>query len=266
MLSRLSQNLNQSIGAFIVALLCVLALGGLQLPQLKKLRSGAQTASPTEIKREIQAEKARLNLLEKIPAFGFDNVLADWVFLGFLQYFGDDKARDLTDYRLSPDYFEVILDRDPRFLEAYYFLSTSASIYAGVPERSVALMEKGLKSLSPQVPPNSYYIWRQKGIDELLFLGNAQAARQSFEKSAAWASMYSDETSKQVAAFSRQTANFLARNPNSKKAQIAAWTMVLTTVPDDRTKKIAIQRIQAVGGKVVVTPKGILNIEPPNED
>lgn len=266
MLSRFPQNLRQSLVISIVALLSVTAIAVLQVPQLNYLRNKAKNASSEAIQKEIDSEKVRLDLLRKLPAFGFDNLLADWVFLNFLQYFGDDEARQLTGYQLSPDYFEVIIDREPRFLDAYYYLSTSASIYAGMPERSVALMQKGLKSLSPQVPANSYYIWRQKGIDELLFLGNAQAARQSFEKAVEWASVYPDQRSKQVAALSRKTANFLARNPNSKNGQVSAWSMVLTNAPDARTQKIAIERIQALGGKVFVTPEGTLKIEPPKED
>jgi hypothetical protein len=74
------------------------------------------------------------------------------VFLGFAQYFGDDSARQITGYALSPDYFEIIVDRDPRFREAYLFLSVSSSLYAAMPERSVVLMEKGLKFLKPQDP------------------------------------------------------------------------------------------------------------------
>ncbi|MBW4576915.1 MAG: hypothetical protein KME08_16700 [Aphanothece sp. CMT-3BRIN-NPC111] len=266
MLSRFPQNLRQSLVVSIVALLSVTAVGVLQVPQLNYLRNKAKSASSEALQREVDSEKVRLDLLRKLPAFGFDNLLADWVFLNFLQYFGDDEARQLTGYRLSPDYFEVIIDREPRFLDAYYYLATSASLYAGMPERSVALMEKGLKSLSPQVPPNSYYIWRQKGIDELLFLGNAQAARQSFEKAAEWASVYSDERSKQVAALSSKTAKFIARNPKSKNGQVSAWSMVLTTATDARTQKIAVERIEALGGKVFVTQEGTLKVEPPKED
>jgi hypothetical protein len=139
-------------------------------------------------------------------------------------------------------------------------------MYAGMPEKSVALMEQGLKSMSPKTPPNSYYVWRYKAIDELLFLGNSQAARQSFEKAAEWASTYSDEESKNIAAFSRKTAEFLSRNPNSKFAQVAAWTMVLSNTRDKRVEKIAISRIEAIGGKVVITPEGKVKIQPPPRD
>jgi hypothetical protein len=127
-------------------------------------------------------------------------------------------------------------------------------------------MGKGLKLLSPQDPPKSYYVWRYKATDELLFLGDAQAARQSFEKAADWASTYPDEESQTVAAISRQTAQFLARNPVSKSAQVTAWSMVLTSAPDDRTRQLAINRIEALGGKVVITPEGAVRLQLPTQD
>ncbi|MEP0812045.1 hypothetical protein [Trichocoleus sp. ST-U2] len=233
---------------------------------MNRLLIGAKTTSLPNLNREVDTERLRLNLLQKTPSFGFDNILGDWVMLGFLSYFGDDSAREQTGYSLSPEYFEIIVERDPRFLEMYLFLSTSISMYVGLPEQSVALMEKGLKSLSPKAPLKFYFIWRYKGTDELLFLGDAQAARKSFEKAAEWAIAYSDPESQNVAALSRQTAQFLARNPNSKFAQVGAWTMVLQNAVDDRTRRIAISRIEALGGKVVITPEGGVQVQLPEQD
>jgi hypothetical protein len=266
MLSQSRQNLNQWVATSLVGLLCVVALGGLQIPQLNHLKNRLKTPLPKALRQEVELENLRLNLLQKTAGFGYDNLFADWTFLNFIQYFGDDKARDMTGYSLSPKYFDIIVERDPRFLGTYIGLSTSISMYAGMPEKSVALMEQGLKFMSPKNPPNSYYVWRYKAIDELLFLGNSQAARQSFEKAAEWASTYSDEESKNIAAFSRKTAEFLSRNPNSKFAQVAAWTMVLSNTRDKRVEKIAISRIEAIGGKVVITPEGKVKIQPPPRD
>ena len=265
MLALFPQEFRQSIGASLVALLCALGVGFLQFPQLHKLNSSQKTASIETLNREIHSEKLRLNLLRQLPTFGFAILIADWVFLKFLQYFGDEDVRAKTGYSLSPEYFQVILARDPRFLNAYFFLSSSTSLYAGMPERSIALMEKGLKLLSPTVPQKSYYIWRYKGIDELLFLGDAQAAKHSFEMAAQWASNYSDEESKQVKAISQRTVEFLARNPKSKSAQIAAWTMVLSNSVDEQTRKLAIRRIVALGGRVSITPQGAVQVTTPKE-
>jgi hypothetical protein len=266
MLWQSRQTLSQWVAPTLVALLCILTVGALQVPQLNYLNHRGKTAAPDVLRQAVTSEKLRLNLLKNTPALGFDNLLASWVFLNFLQYFGDDEVRDVTGYSLSPEFFEIIVDHDPRFLGAYIGLSTSISMYAAKPEKSVALMEKGLKSMSPQTPPKSYYVWRLKGIDELLFLGNAEAARQSFAQAAQWASTYADPESKNVATISQRTADFLSRNPKSKFAQVAAWSMVLNNVTDDRTRKIAISHIEALGGQVIITPQKEVRIRLPPTD
>lgn len=261
--------LSQSLVASIVALACVIAVRALQLPQLNQLKSAAATASQEAFHQEVEAERLRLNLLKKAPALGFDNLLANWIFLGFLQYFGDDPARQVTGYELSPAYFDILVERDPLFLEAYTGLSTSISLYAARPDKSVELMSKGLQSMSPKAPLRSYYVWRYKAIDELLFFGDAQASSQSFDKAAEWASVYSDEEGKNMAALSRKTAKFLASNPNSiKPVQEVVWMGVLTNAAntdDRRTLKTAISRIEALGGKVSKTPEGNWKVVLPNK-
>ncbi|MEY3223444.1 MAG: hypothetical protein RLZZ203_2300, partial [Cyanobacteriota bacterium] len=177
-----------------------------------------------------------------------------------------EEARDKTGYSLSPEYFEVILGRDPRFLAAYLGLSVSSSLYAGMPEKSIALMEKGLKSLSPQLPQKSYFIWRYKGTDELLFLGNAKAAQISFLKASEWANTYNDEESKHVAFLSQKTAEFLSRNPDSKSARVATWMTVLNNKVDEKTRKRAIREIEALGGQVITNPNGTNTIKLPEKD
>ncbi|AFZ30711.1 hypothetical protein Glo7428_2190 [Gloeocapsa sp. PCC 7428] len=255
----------EPLAASIAVLLCVFGVISLQVPRLNQLNT-RKTLTKEALIRETEAEKVRLNLLRQLPSFGFDNLIANWVFLNFLQYFGDDEVRPQTGYSLSPEYFEIILDRDPRFLQAYLFLSSSTSLYAGMPERAIALMNRNLKLLSPTVPQKSYYIWRYKGIDELLFLGDSTAAQQSFTTAARWASVYADEESKQVAAISQKTAEFLSRNPKSKSAQVGAWTMVLSNPVDAATRDLAIRRIQALGGEVSISPEGVVQVKPPKED
>ena len=247
-------------------LVCVGAIAFLQFLQIQRVANRSQTLSVEQIRQDIELEQVRLSLLKTLPNFGYNNLIADGTFLSFLQYFGDDAARVKTDYSLSPEYFEVILKRDPYFLQTYIFASTSISLYAGQPEKSTALMKQGLQSLKPNVPPGSYYAWRQLGIDQLLFSGDAQGARQSFETAASWARLSSLPDSAGIAEASQQTANFLARNPNSKTAQVSAWAMVLSSAPDDRTQKMAVSRIEALGSKVVQTADGSYSIQPPAQD
>jgi hypothetical protein len=260
---------SQLIVPSTVALFCLLAIGVFQVPRLNQLISRGKIAPLAELKREVETERLRLNLLQKAPSLGFDNLMANWVYLGFLQYFGDDLARGQTGYELSPAYFEIIVDRDPRFLGSYISLTASLSLYAGKPEQSVALMAKGLKSMSAKIPPKSYYVWRYKGIDELLFLGDVKSAQQSFAKAGEWASIYPDAESQSVAAISRRTAQFLAGNPDKariKNAQEAIWATVIVNAlqaNDSRTRDQVIRQIEARGGKVTISQEGGVSVQLP---
>ncbi len=257
--------IGKTIGTIVAILLCGGAIAALQLPLLEQLRQRGQTLSVETLQRQDAIEKQRLQVLQHLPAFGFDNLIADWVFLSFLQYFGDDEARAKIGYDLSPEYFEVIVRRDPRFVRGYLFLSQSTSLFAAMPQRTIALMERGLTTLTPQVPPNSYYVWRYRGIDELLFLGDAQAAQRSFSQAAAWASQHPDPDSQQVAQLSRSMAGFLAENPRSQSALVGAWSMVLQSAVDDRTRQRAIAQIKALGGTFETDDQGRTMIRFPPE-
>ncbi|WP_448574374.1 hypothetical protein [Trichothermofontia sp.] len=252
----------KTLGTIALILLCGGAIVALQLPLLTTLRQ-QQTSSLASLQRQSAIEKQRLQVLQHLPTFGFDNLMADWVFLNFLQYFGDDEARAQTGYDLSPEYFEVIVRRDPRFVRGYLFLSQSTSLFAALPKRTIALMERGLSTLTPQIPPNSYYVWRYKGIDELLFLGDAQAAQHSFRQAADWASQHPDPESQQVAQLSRSMADFLAENPRSQSALVGAWSMVLQSAVDNRTRDRAIAQIKELGGTFETDGQGRIIIRFP---
>jgi hypothetical protein len=256
----------QAVITPLVGFLCVLSVGWLQFPQLQSLLRSKEYVAVEALEREVNREKIRLNFFKRMPSFGYDNLIANWIYLGFLQYFGDEEARAKTGYSLTPEYFEVILERDPRFIAAYLSLSTGASIYAGMPERAIEIMERALDSLTPGVPKRSYYAWRYKAIDELLFLGDTQAAQNSFATAAEWASKFDDEESQFIASISQRTAQFLSNNPRSKHAQISAWTMVLNSQTDEKTRERAIREIEALGGKIVSTPEGNMIQFPPSDE
>jgi tetratricopeptide (TPR) repeat protein len=179
---------------------------------------------------------------------------------------GDTEVRQKAGFASAMEYFDAILTHDPRFLYGYFYLSSTGSLYAGEPERSVEIMNRGLKSLSPKVPDRSYYIWRLKAVDELLFLGNIPAARNSMQNAANWARQNTDRESQNVAQLSQNTATYLSRNPNSKQAQFDAWNMVLNAAVDDFVTQRAIVGIRSIGGKVTISPTGEFQVQAPAKD
>ncbi|MGB3791035.1 MAG: hypothetical protein WA949_23720 [Phormidesmis sp.] len=192
----------------------------------------------------------KLNSISHIPPLGFRNLLANSVFLNFLQYFSDVSERETVGQNLSPMFFDQIISLDPFYRDYYLFLSSSTTLYAAQPQRTVDLMSKGLERINPSLLSDSFYIWRYKGVDELLFLGDSQAAKKSFRKSAEWAAFSNLPESDLVGAASQQTAAFLERDPDSRYAQIAAWNSVLSNAMNESIRDKAIERIRVLSEEV----------------
>ena len=250
------RNLAINLGA--IAVLGAITLS-LQFPKLNQRLSG-QTIEET--RKAVRDEEARLKLVKQLPprGFGFNNLIANFAFLQFLQYFGDDISRNefQTGYSLSPLYFANIIDRDPRFLSSYIYMSASVSMFAGIPSKAIDIYSKGLKSLDPDRQPNAYTIWRYKATDQLLFLGNAKGARESYLKAAEWAdkASLSDEelveTHKISAELSRQSAQWLKEARDLTKAQIGAWSLVLQNATDKKTVQIIAQELDKLNLKIEI--------------
>ena len=203
----------------LVTVLSVFYIGIIQLSELPTSKSpDMYEKETTSISTEEQ--KRTLAVRRLLPCLGFRGMKANITFLQFLQYFGDDKARDADGYTLSDDFFQSILRDDPYYRNFYVFMTGSVSLRAAMPEKSVELINLGLESLTDGYPEDSFYIWRYKAVDELLFLGDVEAARLSFEMAANLAKQSSLPESDLIATTSQQTADFLKQNPDSKSAQI----------------------------------------------
>lgn len=249
---------NLAINLGVIALLGVITLS-LQFPKLNQRLSG-QTLEET--RKAVRDEEARLKLIKQLPprGFGFNNLIANFAFLQFLQYFGDDIARNnfQTGYSLSPLYFANIIDRDPRFTSSYIYMSASVSMFAGVPSKAIEIYSKGLNFLNPDQQPSAYTVWRYKAADQLLFLGDARGARESYLKAAEWADKASLSGKKLVedpkfsAESSRQSAQWLEQEQDLTKAQIGAWSLVLQNATDKKTVEIIAQELDKLGMKIEI--------------
>jgi hypothetical protein len=240
-------------------LLCLSAVIALQQGKLNSLTESKQKSLAYQQQENL--EKVKLGILKNLPTFGFDNLLSDWTMLQFIQYYGDGDARKVTGYSLSPEYLEVITKNDPLFVSAYLIISPASSINAGRPDRTVALMKKGLKHLSPTIP-ESYFVWLYKGVDELLFLGDIKAAKNSYQMAANWAKIARNT---KIANAASNTVKFLNKNPDSKAPQVGAWFMVFVNTSDLKTRQLAKQKIEELGGKLEIYPDGRALAIPPKE-
>jgi hypothetical protein len=235
---------------------------GLQNNNLKtKIASQEQTS----YLQEEQALKAATNLQKNLPTFGLNNLIADWNYLQFIQYFGDAEAREATGYSLVTDYFEVGVAKDPRFVQSFLSFSAANSLFAAQPQKTVELIDRVVQTASPDLPGYPFLLWTYKATDEILFLGDLKAAKNSYEMAAEWASMRDDDLGKEMAGRFLASAKFLANNPDSTEAQFGAWVNVLNQAQDLKTQQHAIKQLEELGAEVSVTKEGEIKITRPEK-
>lgn len=231
--------------------------------QQKELRNIAKSNTIESYLQQEDIQKTKINIAKNAPSIGLDNLIANWSYLQFLQYFGDSEARETIGYSASPNYFDAIAKHDPRFVQAYFLLAPATSIFAGEPQKTVEYLEQSLKYITPDIHPKSYYLWVYKAIDEMLFLGNNREAQKSYEMAVQWAEQIDNPVAKKSAKNIKQTAKFVAQDPDSITARIGVWAMVLSSTPDEKVQQKAIKNIKSLGGKITITPEGELEVKVP---
>ena len=230
------------VGIGIVAIAGIIAI---QIPRLQSIT--ATTIATEESQRE---EAVRLSLLNRSPSFGFDNVMANWVFLNLVQYDGDSETRKQVGYPLAPMYFDTITRLDPRFVSSYIFLSGIMSYQMGKPEDAIALMTRGTDALTPQNDPRAFLVWRLKGLDQLLMLGDAASAAKSYDQAGDWALQSTDAETRQTGPIFKQTAEFLRTDPSNKTLLLWSWTTIFDqaiVTRDEKTQERARKKLLEIG-------------------
>lgn len=233
-------NLVRKVFPWLVISMCLMGIVKLQNKQQQDIEP--RNSYNDYLTRE-QSQKRLIKIQKNIPTLGFDNLIADWSFLSFIDYFGDKPARDEIGHSLVADYFDTISDRDPRFTQAHLTLSVANSMYAGQPTTTVALMERVLESVNPEIHADTSLLWTSKGMDELLFLGDTQAAQHSYEMAAKWSKTQDDALNHNRAMKNLETALFLSSEPDTKQAQIMAWSTVLPNIKDEQHRQEIVAKI-----------------------
>lgn len=255
-LVKLARNLGWGT-AINVGLIAIAAIGvvGLQRQVIERATNVPENADVLQDRMQVT-----LNLLGRLPSLGFDNAIADWAFLSYLQYFGDVATREQTGYDLNDDFFDLVTARDPRFLEVYPFATAGISYYLGDPETTIAYMDRGTDALGPEVRPDAFWLWRYKAIDQLLLLGDTNGAEYSMTQAADWARQ-AGET--EFADFFQRTADFLRSDPNNVPVRFYAWMTVYQEAVDVPIRKRAEDELLLLGAVRRQLPNGNITFELP---
>jgi hypothetical protein len=247
--------------------LCAVGVAVMQVNRIDQLQNDFKLErDKSEYSVEENKLRISLNNIEKLPNSLYNNLFSNWAYLNFIQYFGDNKARKATGYTLNPNFFEIAVQKDPLFLDMYPYLSASVTLYAAQPEQTISLFQRALPFIPYSMQSEAYFMWHLKATDELLFLGRTKDAQKSYEMASKWAGQSTNPVTRSIAARSRQTAKFLASNPDSRRARVGAWFSLLTNAIDDASQQLAMRQIHALGGQVSRLPNGALQVKLPTED
>jgi hypothetical protein len=220
---------------YLPAISPFICLAGIVLLQSQEYKKSIQELNRTNYLKQEQEQARNIEWQKQTPTFNFDNLIANWTYLNFVQYFGDQPAREIIGYQLVPDYFATISKLDPQFTQAHLRLAIANSMYAGNPEKTIALMEQLLQSVDPN-SEQSALLWTSKGLDELLFLGDKEAAINSYKMAAKWASLSNHNDAKNLYVKDLETALASTSEIELKEAQLRAWSGVLVYIQDNHRK------------------------------
>ncbi len=212
--------------AGLSGLLAIGAVSGITLMQHQRLQQSNLAALPP-LEQDRQ-EALYIKSLKYLPSqgFGFNNLIGDWTFLRMLQYVGDTSAREVAGYTAAPAFFDVISQRDPRFIESYIFASGTLSYDLGMPEASIQVLDRGLAALDPKLHEGAHTLWVLKAMDQLLLLGDVAGAAESYRMGGEWAQQSPDPEWQKVGESLIRTSNFLKTDPNSTTVRFWAWSSV----------------------------------------
>ncbi len=132
------------------------------------------------------------------------------------------------------------------------FLSGTLSYQLGEPNQAIQMIDRGIAALSPSIDPKSYQLWRYKGLDQLLLLGDVPGSIRSHEMAAKWAQNTPDQG---LVPIFQQVVDFLRKDPNSVPVRLQSWATIYSQaaqVDDKQTQARAKQEIEKLGWQLQV--------------
>ena len=239
----------KTIKNLLTASLPFVCLAGIVILQGQQYKNSVKRLDRANYLSQEQEQAKLIKLQQNTPNLGFTNLAADLTYLNFVQYFGDRYARETIGYRLVPNYFDTISSLDPRFTQAHLRLDIANTMYAGHAEQSLALIEEVLAVVEPE-SEDAALLWTSKGLNELLFFGNKDAAIQSYKTAAQWAEIEQSKRPDGLTIKDLSTALEYTSEIELKQTQIRAWSSVLVYIRDNQRSREIIDKITTLKAEV----------------
>lgn len=196
----------------------------------------------------------------KLVSLGFDQLLADFYWLAFVQYIGDTEARKNDRCCLTYKYLDLITSLDPRFIQAYWFAAFSIGQDEGNPQLASNLIERGIKANQ-----DNWYVPFIAGINQYLYAHNEIAAARYYRMAAkyphapSWLNRQASILEAKIPSIIKEVRVWndihesaketLVRN-HARDRLISLWMRIYKVSPSLPIRKTAIDALKKLGVRV----------------
>lgn len=200
------------------------------------------TQQRSELVEQDSSEEITLDTLEKLPNLGNRNLVADFLWLRFSQYFGDTQARAKSGYGLSYKYLKAITDKDPHFANAYRIANLAIAYKMGRTDLAEALLIKGIRA-----NPDAYLLWQARGFLHFLYTGDIAKAVYSFRRNAGLAVAVGGNRLQYWGNYWFAMSRYLEVSKSNVWTRRQIWMEVYTNASDAITKGLALAQLGKLG-------------------
>ena len=238
-------------GAIGLLLAAILGLQGLTIQETR--------SSFTD--EYVVRQEQNFAIASAMDAIGLGNLAASWLWLEFVQYYGDTPTRQQQGYGLAYDYLDKITQLDEHFFWAYRYVSPAVGFSAGQPRRVEQLLQRGIETLDPESQADGYRLYLDLAINYFLLIGDVEAGREAYYAAGEWyerAGLEGDQPE-----IWRALGDRLVASPDSQEVRFKVWTQVLNLSADPVTQERALIELGQLGARFRRQPNGQIEVIPP---
>ena len=201
--------------------LALLSCGALLLAALLQGRFDARAAPRDEVDPMLYLPSGRYL---KVASLGFDEILADLIYLWSIQYYGNYDIEDRYLY-LEHIYDQVVSELDPHYLDPYLVGSLIMNLEADDPELALRLLDKGIAH-----NPDRWILAFEAGFLCYNDLGDHARAAGYFEQAL---------RSPDVHPLVRRLYAEMHNRAGDKRTSLREWAEIYDTSDDEYVREIA---------------------------
>ena len=208
-------------------LIVCLAAAVLLLRRIDRMRAGSSLEEVLYIPSPIVLKRMSL---------GYSGLLADVYWTRAVQYFGGKHRQHASRYDLLAPLLDITTELDPHLLIAYrfgsIFLAQQPPEGAGLPDRAVALVERGIGA-----NPSTWQLYYDLGFLQYMELDNPAAAADAFQRGARVPGAHP---------FLKVLAAAMAQQAGKIETARLLWTMTYETSEDAMIRANASKHLRAL--------------------